>query len=37
MMPRWAKVDWITVGLWADAVVVVSYVAYLLYLGLVIR
>ena len=31
------KIDWIALGLWADAVVIVAYVAYLLALGLVIR
>jgi len=29
--------DWIAVGLWADAVVVVSYIAYILQIGLVLR
>jgi|KBSMisStaDraftv2_1062788.scaffolds.fasta_scaffold04285_1 hypothetical protein len=37
MIPRWAMPDWIIVGLWADVVVVVSYVAYVLHLGLVVR
>ena len=36
-MPILGRVDWITVGLWADVVVVVSYVAYVLHLGLVVR
>jgi len=31
------RIDWIAIGLWLDAVVVVSYVAYVLHLGLVIR
>jgi hypothetical protein len=31
------RIDWIVIGLWLDAVVVVSYVAYVLHLGLVIR
>jgi len=37
MMPRWAMPDWITIGMWAVVVVVVSYVAYVLHLGLVVR
>ena len=37
MMPRWAMPDWIAVGMWSVVVVVVSYVAYVLHLGLVIR
>ena len=41
MMPRWAmplrRVDWIMVGGWLVAVVVVFYVAYLFEQGLVFR
>jgi hypothetical protein len=29
--------NWITIGCWASAAVVVAYVAYVLHLGLVIR
>jgi len=36
-MSEHRRIDWIVVGLWLDAVVVVSYVAYLLHIGLVIR
>jgi len=31
------RIDWIAIGLWLDVVGVVSYVAYVLHLGLVIR
>ncbi len=41
MIPNWAaplrRVDWIMVGCWSVAVVVVAYVVYVLQLGLVIR
>lgn len=29
---KW-ELDWITVGLWAVAVIVVAYVSYIIYLG----
>ena len=36
-MPDAATMNWINIGCWAVAAVVVAYVAYVLHLGLVIR